>query len=399
MTRAAALDGLNFSVADSASVLGPYLGIYLLTVLHWDQAAIGLVAMAGGLAGIAAQIPAGAAVDATRAKRATLVAGLGALSLAATLLVWWPTTPVIVGVAIVVALVGALQGPVVAALTLGLFEPNEFARRMGRNAAFDHAGNVFTALAVAVVGSLLSQRSVFLLVPVLSLAAAVCVLGIRPESIDHERARGGRGKPLSVANLLANRHLVVFAACIALFHLANAAMLPLVGQRLALAHAGYESAMLSACIVGAQMVMLPVALLCGVHADRVGRKPFLMAGFVVLALRGLLYTVTDAPAWLLGVQMLDGIGAGVLGVLVPLQVADLTEGSGRYNVSLAAVAMLGGIGAALSNGLAGIIVARASYDWAFTSLSLVALAGLVLLWARLPETAPPSEITLVAGSN
>ncbi|HZY55040.1 MAG TPA: MFS transporter [Reyranella sp.] len=399
MTRAAALDGLNFSLADSASVLGPYLGIYLLTVLHWDQAAIGLVAMAGGLAGIAAQIPAGAAVDATRAKRATLVAGLGALSLAATLLVWWPTTPVIVGVAIVVALVGALQGPVVAALTLGLFEPNEFARRMGRNAAFDHAGNVFTALAVAVVGSLLSQRSVFLLVPVLSLAAAVCVLGIRPESIDHERARGGRGKPLSVANLLANRHLVVFAACIALFHLANAAMLPLVGQRLALAHAGYESAMLSACIVGAQMVMLPVALLCGVHADRVGRKPFLMAGFVVLALRGLLYTVTDAPAWLLGVQMLDGIGAGVLGVLVPLQVADLTEGSGRYNVSLAAVAMLGGIGAALSNGLAGIIVARASYDWAFTSLSLVALAGLVLLWARLPETAPPSEITLVAGSN
>ena len=393
------MDGLNFSLADSASVLGPYLGIYLLTVLHWDQAAIGLVAMAGGLAGIAAQIPAGAAVDATRAKRATLVAGLGALSLAATLLVWWPTTPVIVGVAIVVALVGALQGPVVAALTLGLFEPNEFARRMGRNAAFDHAGNVFTALAVAVVGSLLSQRSVFLLVPVLSLAAAVCVLGIRPESIDHERARGGRGKPLSVANLLANRHLVVFAACIALFHLANAAMLPLVGQRLALAHAGYESAMLSACIVGAQMVMLPVALLCGVHADRVGRKPFLMAGFVVLALRGLLYTVTDAPAWLLGVQMLDGIGAGVLGVLVPLQVADLTEGSGRYNVSLAAVAMLGGIGAALSNGLAGIIVARASYDWAFTSLSLVALAGLVLLWARLPETAPPSEITLVAGSN
>jgi len=399
MTRAAALDGLNFSLADSASVLGPYLGIYLLTVLHWDQAAIGLVAMAGGLAGIAAQIPAGAAVDATRAKRATLVAGLGALSLAATLLVWWPTTPVIVGVAIVVALVGALQGPAVAALTLGLFEPNEFARRMGRNAAFDHAGNVFTALAVAVVGSLLSQRSVFLLVPVLSLAAAVCVLGIRPESIDHERARGGGGKPLSVADLLANRPLVVFAGCIALFHLANAAMLPLVGQRLALAHAGYESAMLSACIVGAQMVMLPVALLCGVHADRVGRKPFLMAGFVVLALRGLLYTVTDAPAWLLGVQMLDGIGAGVLGVLVPLQVADLTEGSGRYNVSLAAVAMLGGIGAALSNGLAGIIVARASYDWAFTSLSLVALAGLVLLWARLPETAPPSEITLVAGSN
>jgi MFS family permease len=204
---------------------------------------------------------------------------------------------------------------------------------------------------------------------------------------------------LAVADLLANCPLVVFAACIALFHLANAAMLPLVGQRLALARAGYESAMMSACTVGAQMVMLPVAVLCGVYADRIGRKPFLMAGFVVLALRGFLYTVTDAPAWLLGVQLLDGIGAGILSVLVPFQVADLTEGSGRYNVSLAAVAMLGGIGAALSNGLAGAIVMRAGYDWAFTSLSLVALAGLVVLWARLPETAPPSEITLVAGSN
>jgi MFS family permease len=269
---------------------------------------------------------------------------------------------------------------------------------MGRNAAFDHAGNVFTALAAAVVGSLLSQRSVFLLVPLLSLAATAFVLGIRRGDIDHERVRGGEGgKPLAVADLLANCPLVVFAACIALFHLANAAMLPLVGQRLALARAGYESAMMSACIVGAQMVM--VAVLCGVYADRIGRKPFLMAGFVVLALRGFLYTVTDAPAWLLGVQLLDGIGAGILSVLVPLQVADLTEGSGRYNVSLAAVAMLGGIGAALSNGLAGAIVMRAGYDWAFTSLSLVALAGLVVLWAQLPETAPPSEITLVAGSN
>jgi predicted MFS family arabinose efflux permease len=185
------LDGLNFSLADSASVLGPYLGIYLLTMLHWDQATIGLVAMAGGLTGIAAQIPAGAFVDATHAKRATLVAGLAALSLAAALMVWWPTTNVIVGAAVVVAIVGALQGPAVAALTLGLFGPNELARRMGRNAAFDHAGNVFTALAAAVVGSLLSQRSVFLLVPLLSLAATAFVLGIRRGDIDHERARGG----------------------------------------------------------------------------------------------------------------------------------------------------------------------------------------------------------------
>jgi MFS family permease len=189
-----------------------------------------------------------------------------------------------------------------------------------------------------------------------SLFAAFCVLAIRPSDIDHERARGaddGPSKGIAIAALLRHGSLLLLATCLALFHLANAAMLPLVGQRLALAHAGYESAMMSACIVAAQLVMLPVALLCGAWADRLGRRPILLVAFAVLPLRGLLYTLSDAPAWLIGVQLLDGIGAGVLGVMVPLVVADLTRGTGRYNLSLGGVAMVCGVGAALSNAVAG----------------------------------------------
>jgi len=391
MRRRLALDGLNFCLADAASVLGPILGVFLLTQHQWDQASIGLVAMIGGLTGIAVKVPIGAAIDATRHKRGLLVAALAGLSVAAIAVATSPTWTMVAIASVVIALAQAVFGPGIAALTLGLFDRTRIANRMGRNGAFDHAGNVFAAVLAGAIGSLVSQRAVFMLVPLFSLLAAFCVLAIRPSDIDHERARGadnGPSKGIAIAELLRHGSLLLLATCLALFHLANAAMLPLVGQRLALAHAGYESAMMSACIVAAQLVMLPVALLCGAWADRLGRRPILLVAFAVLPLRGLLYTLSDAPAWLIGVQLLDGIGAGVLGVMVPLVVADLTRGTGRYNFSLGGVAMVCGVGAALSNALAGAIVVSRGYDTAFTALAVVAFAALLLLWGMLPETAP-----------
>ena len=402
MTRRSALDGLNFWLADAPSVLGPYLGVFLLTRYHWDQASIGLIAMVGGLTGIAAKIPMGALIDATRRKRSLLVASLAAMAVAAVAVTWQPTLWVVAAASVAVAVAGAIQGPIVSALTLGLFERADLARRMGRNSAFDHAGNVFTAVAAGVVGSLLTQRAVFLLVPLFSIAATFCVLAIRPQDIDHDRARGanrggerGTASAVSLAELLHHRPLLLFAACVALFHFANAAMLPLVGQRLALAHAGYESVMMSACIVGAQLVMLPVALACGFWADRSGRKPLLVAAFAVLALRGVLYTLSSDPGWLLAVQLLDGIGAGTLGVMVPLVASDLTKGTGRFNVSLGAVAAVGGIGAALSNAVAGAIVVRWGYDATFLTLAAIAAATPLLLWL-MPETAGPPQAPAAA---
>jgi MFS family permease len=391
MRRRLALDGLNFCLADAASVLGPILGVFLLTRHQWDQASIGLVAMIGGLTGIAVKVPIGAAFDATRHKRALLVAALAGLSTASIAVATSPTWAMVAIASVVIALAQAVFGPGVAALTLGLFDRTDIANRMGRNGAFDHAGNVFAALLAGAIGSLVSQRAVFMLVPLFSLLAAFCVLAIRPSDIDHERARGADDGPprgIALGQLLRHGPLLLLATCLALFHLANAAMLPLVGQRLALAHAGYESAMMSACIVAAQVVMLPVALLCGAWADRLGRRPILLAAFAVLPLRGLLYTLSDAPAWLIGVQLLDGIGAGVLGVMVPLVVADLSRGTGRFNFGLGAVAMVCGVGAALSNALAGALVVSKGYDTAFMALAVVAFAALLLLWAMLPETAP-----------
>jgi MFS family permease len=108
--------------------------------------------------------------------------------------------------------------------------------------------------------------------------------------------------------------------------------------------------------------------------------------------RGFLYTLSDSPYWLVGVQVLDGVGAGIFGALFPLVVQDLTHGTGRFNVSLGAMTTAWGVGAALSNVVAGWIVVVASYDVAFISLGAVAGAGLALYLAAMPETGPNAAI-------
>src|ERR1700746_4120243 len=68
-----ALDALNFFLADVRTGLGPYLAVYLLTVRNWNEAQIGIVMSIGAIAGIVAETPSGALVDASRAKRALVV--------------------------------------------------------------------------------------------------------------------------------------------------------------------------------------------------------------------------------------------------------------------------------------------------------------------------------------
>ena len=134
-----------------------------------------------------------------------------------------------------------------------------------------------------------------------------------------------------------------------------------------------------------------MAILVGRKANRWGRKPLFLAGFLILPIRGMLYTLSDNPYWLVGVQLLDGVGAGLYGALFPLIVADLMQGTGRFNVALGAVMTAQGIGASLSTTLAGLIVVKAGYSAAFLTLAAIAGAGLALFWLAMPETWRPNE--------
>jgi MFS family permease len=390
----ASLDALNFLLADVRGALGPYLNVFLVTQQGWSQSSVGLMTMISGLAGLIAQTPAGAAIDATNAKRGVVVLALGVLAVAAIVLFAAPSFWPVLGANTVMAVVGDIFGPAVAALTLGLVARQHLAARMGRNAAFDHAGNVGIALAAAGFGWAFGQRAVFLLVPLFAVFAAGAVLSIPATAIDHERARGGdhdgqTAQETAWQALTTSRPLVVFAVCTLLFHLANAPLLPLVGQKLAIADKALATPLMSSCIIAAQLVMLPIALVAGRRADRWGRKPILLVGFAILPIRAVLYTLSNAPAWLIGVQLLDGVGAGILGALTPLVVADLMRGTGRYNLALGAVATMQAIGASLSGLEAGIVVDQFGYAAAFLTAGAAASVALAVLLLALPETGGP----------
>jgi predicted MFS family arabinose efflux permease len=241
-SRAVSLDALNFLLADVRGALGPYLNVFLVTQRHWSQESVGLVTTVGGLLGLAVQTPIGSLIDAARAKRALVVAALAVLALGAVTIFAAPYFwPVMIANSMMSA-VGDVFGPAVAALALGLYARKALARRMGRNSAFDHAGNVAIAAAAGAVGWAFSQRAVFLLVPVFAVLAGLAVLSIPAAAIDHVRARGGEKEndgepqPSGLGILLSCRPLLLYAGCTMLFHFANAPLLPLVGQKLALAH-------------------------------------------------------------------------------------------------------------------------------------------------------------------
>ena len=390
------LDAVNFLLADVRGALGPYLNVFLVTQQHWSQSEVGLVTTIAGLLGLSVQTPIGAAIDETHAKRGAIVLALAVLALGAIVIFAVPTFwPVAIANSLM-AVVGDVFGPAVAALTLGLYARKQLARRMGRNSAFDHAGNVAIAVAAGAVGYAFSQRAVFLLVPVFTVLAGLAVLSIPAAAINYDRARDLRedqdaAEPAASAAgysiLFKSRPLVVFGLCVMLFHLANAALLPLVGQKLAAAHPKEATAMMSACIIAAQLVMLPIALLVGRTADTWGRKPLFLAGFAILPIRAVLYTFSDNSFWLIGVQVLDGVGAGIFGALTPLVIADIMRGTGRYNLAQGAIATVQGIGASLSGLAAGVIVDHFGYSAAFLAAGGAAFVALVVFALQMPETA------------
>ncbi len=397
--RPASLDAINFLLADVRGALGPYLNVFLVTQQHWSQSAVGLVIAFSGWLGLAVQTPIGAAIDATHRKRGAIVLALALLAVGALSIYCAPRFWPVLVASTLIAIVGDVFGPAVAALTLGLVRPRELARRMGRNAAFDHAGNVAIAIVLGAVGWFFSQRAVFLTVPVFALMAAAATLSIPHSAIDQRRARGSRqshaGMPpdraASITALLESRPLVIFGFCAMLFHFANAPLLPLVGQKLAIAHKAEATAMMSSCIIAAQLVMVPIALLVGRKADSWGRKPILIVGFAILPIRAVLYTLSDNSAWLIGVQLLDGVGAGIFGAITPLLVADLMAGTGRYNLALGAIATMQGIGASSSSLVAGLVVDNFGYSAGFLTLGAAAAVALAALAFAMPETAPTTS--------
>ncbi|MEP9351990.1 MFS transporter [Xanthobacter sp. KR7-65] len=397
------LDALNLFLADVRDGLGPYLAIYLIAARGpdqgWNEATVGLVMTMAGLAGLLAQTPAGAFIDASRNKPRIVIAAALAVTLSCLALPFTSNFYVVAATQSLAAVAGAIFPPALAAITLGIVGPAAFTKRIGRNEAFNHLGNAAAAAIAAGTAILFGPIVVFWLMAILALLSIGAMLAVPKEEIDDTRARGladdgaddgGKGEssaPSSLGLLLSNRTLLLFAVLCFLFHLSNAAMLPSTGQLLTRV-VGSEQAtsLIARCIVAAQCVMVPVALAVGAKADAWGHKPIFLVAFGVLALRGALYPVSDDPYWLFAVQTLDGVGAGIYGALFPVVVADLTYGTGHFNISQGAIATAQGLGAALSASLTGGMIVWAGYPAAFLSLSAIAAAGFLIYALAMPET-------------
>ncbi len=395
------LDALNFFLADVRDGLGPYLAIYLIAVrgpAHgWNEATVGAILTIAGIVGLISQTPAGSLID--RAKNKPRIVMIAALLVTLSSI----SLPIVSGftaVAVtqsIAAIAGAVFAPAISAITLGLVGPKLFAKRVGRNEAFNHAGNAVSAALAGVLAWKFGPVVVFWLMGGLTVASIISASRLKNDDIDNAVARGLDCEPDEADDdceqpsgwkaLLENKPLMIFALTAFLFHLANAAMLTSVSQLLARTVGKDQATSLTAaCIVAAQLVMVPVAIVVGRNTDRWGTKPLFLVAFAFLAARGALYTVSDNPWWLVGVQAMDGVGAGIFGALFPVVIADLTKGTGRFNVSQGAVASAQGLGAALSATLAGAIIVWAGYTASFLTLATIAALGLGLYVVAMPET-------------
>jgi MFS family permease len=384
------LDWLNFFLADVQTGIGPFLAIYLAGY-GWNEQRVGIALTVAGIAGILTQTPAGALVDRLHSKRALITVGILALAAGSLLIALLPTFWSVMSAQALVGGMSSIFGPAICAVSLGIVGHHLFDTRQGRNQTFNSAGNVAAAVAMGLLGYFISNRSIFFFVAVCTLPTILALHNIRPDEIDYELARGGKkgsaeGKPVGARALFKDRPLVIFLVCAVMFHFANAAMLPLLGEMLAKGQGRSSMMFMSACVVTTQLVITVLASWSGRKAGSWGRKPLLLIAFGVLPVRAVLYTLTHHTVALVAIQILDGVGAGIFGVVSVLVIADLRRGTGRFNLTLGAISTAVGIGAALSQTIAGSIVHHFGFDTGFLFLGAIAAAAFGILYFSMPET-------------
>jgi MFS family permease len=390
------LDWFAFFVADIQTGFGPYLAVYL-TTQKWNQADIGLVLAFGSIVGLLSQVPGGWLVDWVASKRRAAAAAVIGVGVSALLIAMMPTFMGLLAATLLHVTASAVLGPAIAAISLGLVGHAAIGPRLGRNTRFSAIGNGLAAGVMGAIGYLISPQAVFVATAVLAVPTVWALGLIRDEEIDSVRADGGidraaaEGPAATVLDLLRKRALATFALCIFLFQAANAAMLPLVGSEMTLRSARWASLLIAACIVVPQLVAATIAPGVGRMAASRGRRPMLLLGFAVLPLRAILLTLYRDPAVIIVVQALDGICGAVLGVLVPLVLADISRGTGHFNLAQGLVACATGLGAAASTAVAGYLATRLGTTAACIGLAVAAVLAFLTVLIAMRETMPREQ--------
>lgn len=381
------LDFLNLFVANIQTGFGPFIAVYL-TTRGWTQTSIGIALSVGTVAAMVSQIPAGVLVDMSRRKSVIAGSSLLAFSICALLLAVRPGLLTVFIAEILHGFASCTLGPCIAAMSIALVGHSKLAARFGRNARYSSVGNALGAAMMGAFGYYISTRSVFFLAAALTLPAIALVWPLRrldPRARPHPNVRRGASFG-TAAHVLGDRRLLIFAACALLFTLANAAMLPLASVTITEQMPDNANLLIAAFIVLPQIVVAAIASRVGRYAQERGRRRVMIAALSALTLRGLLFATVPDPYLLIPIQVLDGISAACMGILVPLVTADVAGHTSHYNFALGVIGFAVGIGATLSTSIAGIVADSVGEPTALLCLSGVGFVATLFAIVALPET-------------
>jgi MFS family permease len=386
-----ALDGVNFFVAGALAGFGPFVAL-VLGAEGWSQEGIGLVLSVGSIAGLLAQLPGGELLDIVQSKRLLVATGTIMVGLGALVIALWPEFVPVSAALVLQGMTGGFLGPGIAAISLGLVGHRLLGDRLGRNQRFKSIGSLAAAGIFGVLGYFLSNRDILVTTALLVLPALVALARIRARDIHFGRSCGApdchttQPPRIERSALWKNRPLLIFAGCLFLFQLADAAILPLIGGTLAQSAGSRSALIISGLVVVPQVLVAVWAPWAGRQAQSWGRHPLLLIGFGALAIRILLFAVISDPTFLLAVQILDGATGAIFGVLQALIVADLTNGTGRFNLAQGLVGVTSGIGAAMSTALFGLIAEHFGRTASFLIMAVIGCVAVVIVWLFMPET-------------
>lgn len=378
---------INVFTGDIQGGLGPFLGTWLAETGGWSPARVGSVTTLVGVGALFLSGPAGALVDRVGRPRLLIAAACAAI-LAGTLLVMPAKSFLAVFAAQMLAAAGGvLLLPAVTELTLGIVGKDRFPKQQGRNQASNHLGILVAAALISFGTARLGPAVAFWVLGAMALLAILASVTTPGHCYNGRRAVGWKeddpdDKPerATTRSLLSNRRLLVLAVALALFNLGNSGMLTLLGQKLVAAGTD-ATAWTARYVMVAQLVMIPVALVVGASADKRGRRKLLLAALAVLPVRAALSAFIDDPMWLISAEIFDGIASGIVGVAVPIVVADVTWGSGRTQTALGTINAVQGIGGALSAWYGGLAQSYLGWTGSFLALGAPALIALgLVIW-------------------
>jgi len=409
-----ALTAVNFFVETNR--LEPYAAVYLVDKMGWPKVDFGIVSLVMNVAMVVFQTPAGDLLDKTkRGKKIITTAAILVAAFTTVMVVWTSNFWAILFGKTVEGICSTIFLPALMSLLLGISRNEE---EIPRFIATTEVSNKIGSFIIVVTCAAISYytypdvESMFYLLGAGGLAAAFFTFLIPESAIDHDKARQlddsgsatdtdeldleespeeapeeaeGKTKasPSRYRDLFKNRSIVLFAVLTFTYHLANAGPAPLLAQYVASITPDDTSLTWTSAIM--ILWFLPQAatsFLMTYAIDRFDHKRIMTVAFVTVPVRcaaiALLVEFSNSPWALVSTQTLEGIGAGVYDVMIPIVVQKMTKGSGRFGFAFGFIVAMWRIGHGCSVLLGESLAQSFGYVASFTTLGVIGFLNLVV---------------------